>query len=444
MSKSLERGSSAPLIKTGAANQLAKDVNPLEMASEMGHEFARKSYYKPTYCHHCSELLWGLINQGFQCSICNMNCHERCLPLLVVDCVHVLAEKIVDPIAHKWIGPKSSFKKKKWCNTCRLRIYGQAKYCQICRRYAHINCTAHSLNNCKNPSTYTSVANVLFEHHWIEGNLTSSAKCEVCGKSCSSDLSLTGFHCGWCGVTVHSSCFDFYTSRYKTCDFRDLIYMIVPPNSVSLPIKESSLVDDDVVDEMDVPQLFQPSDEGDSPTKGRQVIFIDSSGTCSTKLRKRTLHPFRVDHKMTCEDLLRVGLRKCNIPLDIEGLYLSTVDSSMKEREIYPQEIIYSLPQTYAGPLKVYIRKRDITREYKLKIFNSKLKSGVPHVNVIINDNTCVGDIINSAVMLFELEDDDPTGYCIYETNQAKGIYEKMLDVNEKPWASVRQLEIVT
>jgi hypothetical protein len=95
MSKSLERGSSAPLIKTGAANQLAKDVNPLEMASEMGHEFARKSYYKPTYCHHCSELLWGLINQGFQCSICNMNCHERCLPLLVVDCVHVLAEKIV-------------------------------------------------------------------------------------------------------------------------------------------------------------------------------------------------------------------------------------------------------------------------------------------------------------------------------------------------------------
>jgi diacylglycerol kinase (ATP) len=114
----------------------------------------------------------------------------------------------------------------------------------------------------------------------------------------------------------------------------------------------------------------------------------------------------------------------------------------MKEREIYPQEIIYSLPQTYAGPLKVYIRKRDITREYKLKIFNSKLKSGVPHVNVIINDNTCVGDIINSAVMLFELEDDDPTGYCIYETNQAKGIYEKMLDVNEKPWASVRQLEI--
>ncbi|CAI7999777.1 hypothetical protein GBAR_LOCUS2788, partial [Geodia barretti] len=33
-------------------------------------------------------------------------------------------------------------------------------------------------------------------HHWIEGNLTSSARCVVCTKNCSTENSLSGFRCG--------------------------------------------------------------------------------------------------------------------------------------------------------------------------------------------------------------------------------------------------------
>lgn len=31
------------------------------------HSFAKKTFHKPTYCHHCSDLLWGLIGQGYGC-----------------------------------------------------------------------------------------------------------------------------------------------------------------------------------------------------------------------------------------------------------------------------------------------------------------------------------------------------------------------------------------
>ena len=32
-----------------------------------GHFFSKKTFHKPTYCHHCTEMLWGLIGQGFIC-----------------------------------------------------------------------------------------------------------------------------------------------------------------------------------------------------------------------------------------------------------------------------------------------------------------------------------------------------------------------------------------
>ncbi|CAH0390942.1 unnamed protein product [Bemisia tabaci] len=32
-----------------------------------GHHFAKKTFHKPTYCHHCTDLLWGIIGQGYIC-----------------------------------------------------------------------------------------------------------------------------------------------------------------------------------------------------------------------------------------------------------------------------------------------------------------------------------------------------------------------------------------
>ena len=32
-----------------------------------GHCTVKKTFHKPAYCHHCSDILWGLIKQGYIC-----------------------------------------------------------------------------------------------------------------------------------------------------------------------------------------------------------------------------------------------------------------------------------------------------------------------------------------------------------------------------------------
>jgi hypothetical protein len=38
-----------------------------------GHSFVKKTFHKPTNCHYCGELLWGLMGQGY---ICEGNCSK--------------------------------------------------------------------------------------------------------------------------------------------------------------------------------------------------------------------------------------------------------------------------------------------------------------------------------------------------------------------------------
>ena len=51
-----------------------------------GHFFSKKTFHRPTYCNHCSDLLWGLIGQGCICEVCNFVVHDRCLKTVVSPC----------------------------------------------------------------------------------------------------------------------------------------------------------------------------------------------------------------------------------------------------------------------------------------------------------------------------------------------------------------------
>ena len=72
----------------------------------------------------------------------------------------------------------------------------------VCKYYSHKSCKDNAFNNCKACAMYSYGAPSRNSHHWIEGNLPSSARCQVCTKSCSSSDCLTGFRCGWCGIEV--------------------------------------------------------------------------------------------------------------------------------------------------------------------------------------------------------------------------------------------------
>ena len=74
--KNVQRGVSSPALFGEDGKPRTGPKAPMPLTSQeavtvgqsMGHEFARKTFFQPTYCHHCTEMLWGIKGQGFQCS----------------------------------------------------------------------------------------------------------------------------------------------------------------------------------------------------------------------------------------------------------------------------------------------------------------------------------------------------------------------------------------
>ncbi|CAF0745435.1 unnamed protein product [Adineta steineri] len=201
-----------------------------------GHFFVKKTFHKPTYCHHCVEMLWGLIGQGYYCEVCNFICHDRCRKYVISPCSSIAPILIKNPVCHIW-SDISRFKRK-FCNICRKRLEDfSAVRCEVCEYYAHEDCKDFAVNDCRETATYVptkdnSITSVRHYHHWREGNLPTNSKCAVCRKTCWSSECLAGMRCEWCGITTHSTC----RSRVpEECGFGTLRDIIIPPSAISIP-----------------------------------------------------------------------------------------------------------------------------------------------------------------------------------------------------------------
>lgn len=50
------------------------------------HTFAETSSIKPSFCRHCSRLIWGFYNQRCKCKVCGVSCHKDCVSRLAIEC----------------------------------------------------------------------------------------------------------------------------------------------------------------------------------------------------------------------------------------------------------------------------------------------------------------------------------------------------------------------
>ncbi|XP_021713145.1 diacylglycerol kinase theta isoform X3 [Aedes aegypti] len=202
------------------------------------HSFGRKTFHKPTYCHHCSDLLWGLIGQGYICEVCNFIVHDKCEKNVITPCLGVAPYLIRNPVAHCWSEPEKHHKRK-FCSVCRKRLdETSAVHCLICEYFAHAECQDFAIPDCKENATYVpgkELGHVKHQHHWREGNLPQSSKCAHCKKACGSYECLTGYRCEWCGTTTHGGCRNNIPSE---CTFGTLQPIYLPPHAVSIPRTE--------------------------------------------------------------------------------------------------------------------------------------------------------------------------------------------------------------
>ena len=57
------------MLRPGSSTAVFPDglTTNAQVQENYGHFFVKKNFHKPTYCHHCAEMLWGLIGQGNSC-----------------------------------------------------------------------------------------------------------------------------------------------------------------------------------------------------------------------------------------------------------------------------------------------------------------------------------------------------------------------------------------
>ncbi|TDG99630.1 hypothetical protein EPR50_G00196060 [Perca flavescens] len=74
----LQDGDLIEVIIAGSASVTEMRTRP--------HTLVVQTYRTPTFCHHCGEMLWGLVRQGLKCDGCGLDFHKRCAFQLPNDC----------------------------------------------------------------------------------------------------------------------------------------------------------------------------------------------------------------------------------------------------------------------------------------------------------------------------------------------------------------------
>ncbi|KAJ8266117.1 hypothetical protein GJAV_G00126120 [Gymnothorax javanicus] len=50
------------------------------------HTFVESNNVKPSFCQHCTGIIWGFYKRGYKCKVCGVCCHKACRSRLSVEC----------------------------------------------------------------------------------------------------------------------------------------------------------------------------------------------------------------------------------------------------------------------------------------------------------------------------------------------------------------------
>ncbi|XP_074656115.1 diacylglycerol kinase theta-like [Tubulanus polymorphus] len=427
-----------------------------------GHYFNKRTFHKPTYCHHCTDMLWGLMGQGYVCEVCNFVVHDRCLRAVVSPCSSIAHNLIKYPVAHCWSEPAHF--KRKFCNVCRKRLEDSwAIRCEVCEYYAHLDCQDFVVSDCKHCATYSpnknSNALVPQYHAWREGNLPGNSKCIVCKKTCWSSECLAGFRCEWCGVTSHAGC---YKSLPVECNFGVLRDIMLSPSAVSLPRMElgmdlfMGLPGRTVSDEWpssgdskneEEPEKKSPKEkEGKDKDKDRdEDVLRVYDGNFS--LKKREYRTVVVSKNEPVQTVLEAALKTFRINNDPGCYYLAEI---LDKAEGTENILDNALP--LRKQLQIDVRRPSIFLRYQekdpnrgfIKVYPGALGNShrikITCKFIPVSKDTIAQDSVHLAIRRFGIDDVEANQYSLVEMLLLRGVTERTLRWDERPWSIMKQV----
>ncbi|XP_021713146.1 diacylglycerol kinase theta isoform X4 [Aedes aegypti] len=444
------------------------------------HSFGRKTFHKPTYCHHCSDLLWGLIGQGYICEVCNFIVHDKCEKNVITPCLGVAPYLIRNPVAHCWSEPEKHHKRK-FCSVCRKRLdETSAVHCLICEYFAHAECQDFAIPDCKENATYVpgkELGHVKHQHHWREGNLPQSSKCAHCKKACGSYECLTGYRCEWCGTTTHGGCRNNIPSE---CTFGTLQPIYLPPHAVSIPrtevpmeaiigvqnknkgtpgmqrdyscprsISEEMYSDPSRCDDQQKAEsssgthskpdsAHKDKDKKDKEKEERDEETIKVfDGNCS--YRRKIFRAITVPRTCSLEQLLTTALRAFHIARDSNLFFLTDVYGD--EVRLQDPTPVLNLHRIEGKRPAIYLRFRDRENDHGfVRVYPGKLQVENAYVNIPVDLDSTVKDLIGESLKKFGLQGHQIEDYRCSEILLDRGVTERVLSWNERPWEIMKQL----
>ncbi|XP_055935078.1 diacylglycerol kinase theta-like isoform X2 [Argiope bruennichi] len=477
------------MASTGAKPNVKATENPSPTTEgppevvQQGHFFSKKTFHKPTYCHHCTDMLWGLIGQGLICEVCNFVVHERCLKTVVSPCSTITPSIIKNPVPHCWGEP--GHLKRRFCNVCRKRIEDScAVRCEVCDYSVHVECQDFGVADCKECATYVpsrDASTLTQTHHWREGNLPPNSKCQLCKKTCWSAECLAGMRCEWCNITAHPSC---YKSLPVECTFGCLESIMLPPACVSIPRTDvpletiiggqmkkrdtiSRLPDNEnylnqgsrrecitcseqikkiiMLLSRSISEEFSSStdlkgkdyDESSQKDKEEETVKVFDGNGC---LKTRMFRTITMQRNATKEQIIAASLRAFHVYDDLRLYYITDAYDS-NEKELDGPTPLQNLTRK-DGRSAIFLRFRppDPDSGY-IKVYPGKLGNIDGHQVIPVTSDDEVNDVMERALEKFGLDPSDVMKYRLSEVSLDKGsVHERPMDNQESPWELIKNI----
>ncbi|CAJ0958372.1 unnamed protein product, partial [Mesorhabditis belari] len=426
------------------------DGTLLELGRDHGHYFQKKTFTKPTYCHHCCEKIWGMLTQGYVCEVCNFVCHEKCMKTVVSYCSGVALQLIKNPVAHMWSEPGHI--KRKFCNVCRKRTEDSTSIeCEVCEYYVHVDCHDLAVSDCKEAATYVPSLDKAAQaqyHHMREGNLPRDSKCVVCKKVCSSSECLAGMRCEWCGQTAHALC---YRQMHEMCDLGLLQKIMLPPNSLTIPRNElpmEKLLNITASEQTAARKVSSPCkitaddvSSGGDETKEKEDYEVLRIFDGNNSLRNQVFRTASVPKTASVQQIRDSALRRFHIQDNPDNYYVTQVTNDLtgEEESLEDPVPLRNVKRPEGRRAQIFLRYRDDPDKAIVKIYGGWLRIPVTFCTMTVTKET-VQDVISDSLDHFGLDRKTWNRYNLIEVSLERGVVERTCNQQETMLQLVRNL----
>lgn len=432
----------SPISSPGPGRKKAQQQSPSSKTrysvNAPGHCFRKVTLTKPTFCHHCSDFIWGIV--GFVCEVCNFMSHEKCLKHVRTVCSCMAPTQVRVPVAHCF-GPAGL--KKRFCCVCRKHLEGSpALRCEVCELHVHSDCASFSVSDCRICHQDGGQDIDTYQHHWREGNMSSGARCEVCRRTCSSSDILAGVRCEWCGITAHASCYIIISPE---CGLGRLRNMILHPSCVMMcsrnfskmhcyRISETSQHGEmDTLDDVDTqsPTTAKEIQSTGSPDTGKQTLKVFDGDDAAKRNQFRLVAIPRI---IKNEEVVEVALRAFYIPDEPQDYELQ----SYSQPGLFTDDIINRNGTTDNKPVfkdnapEFSILRAKPRETEVLKIYPGWLKVGVNYISITAGKSSTVDSVIKEVLSQLGKQNDNSGDFHLVEVwMSSKQVQRQVLDSQE-------------